>query len=575
MTVDEVDAIIEAAPAGEIILPTYQGLPGDLDYLRNYVLAAVTARYNVDASVFDTANLLSTTILRDFLHRAVYDRDDLPIYQDVHPGDDQFAYQTDVGALFREDVWVQCGIIAWQLQNIYEAFGYQSSVYWAFNGEDGAGTPYSYTDGHVRVDVHLDDYDKYVTQDATYNWLFVDANTDQPLSYREAQILNHNDPSALLFDDTGIRTYVGTLGIDGVPTWLPEFYRTDYMNVTYEWMDDGVYSQTYRLTNLDWYSAHTSVFAGAYATVADAVNDVVDLHDAGKTLVGITDALRPDHAVSGFRLLSLDGQSVVGDFVTLQLTDGNYVSINIDTGQALNGSYDQIMDELTGANRDLNPGVDTTAFFNPTIFVIYNGTVEAQWDIAKSNPLLIEMQTEQNSRVTVTHMPDGHTEYNYYDGNGQIWDHVTELYNDQGALYWHTAEWDNGAYSARPYDWQNVQPYQWFEYTWDHTGQLIYTNYLYDDGTSTFTYLDPNQQEPWQQHQQKFDAAHNLVGDYYQDEKGGWVSTLLDPTNQYDWASWKGWMNPNGVTTKALITYDDGHVQLYNFDLPPQHDLVV
>lgn len=40
LSVVQVDAIIKAAPSGEIILPIYEALPGDLDYLRNYVLAA-------------------------------------------------------------------------------------------------------------------------------------------------------------------------------------------------------------------------------------------------------------------------------------------------------------------------------------------------------------------------------------------------------------------------------------------------------------------------------------------------------------------------------------------------------
>ncbi|MBN8957796.1 MAG: hypothetical protein J0H17_14675 [Rhizobiales bacterium] len=569
LSVAQVDAIVKAAPAGEIVLPEYEGLPGDLDYLRNYVLAAVTARYNVDASVFDTANLLSTTILRDFLHRAVYDHPDLPIYQDVHPGDDQYAYQTDVGALFREKVFVQCGIISWQLQNIYQSLGYESTLYNTFNGEDGLGTADSYNDGHVRVEVYLDDYDKLITQDATYNWLFVDADTGQPLSYREAQIINFTDAPDLIVDDTGIRTYVGTLHIDGLPPGFMGGYLIGYMKGAYAWLDDGVYSQVHRDLFLDYRDAHTEVFVGAYATVQAAVADVMNLHSAGESLLGITDALRDDHQVSGFRLLSLDGQSVVGDFVTLQLIDGDYVSINIDTGEALNGSYDQIYDDLTGGNRGLNPGVDISGFFNPAVFVLYNGTVEGQWDIAKDNPLLVEMQYEQNSRATITDMPDGHAEYNYYDsGSGQIWDQVTALYNDQGALYWQTTQWDNGAYSARPYDWTNVQPYQWFEYTWDHTGQLIYTRYMYDDNTSVFTYLDPNNKEQWAKEEMHYNAANQLTADAINKDDGSWLVHHYDPANEAAWASYDTWIDPQGRITRELINFDDGHTEFRSFDFP-------
>ncbi|MBN8964345.1 MAG: hypothetical protein J0H89_02960 [Rhizobiales bacterium] len=573
MTVAQVDAIVKAAPAGEIVLPEYQGLSGDLDYLRTYVLAAVTARYNVDASVFDTANLLSTTILRDFLHRAVYDHPDLQTYQDLHP-DNQFAYQTDVGALFREEQFVQCGIISWQLQNIYQSLGYDSVLYNTINGEDGLGTVDSYNDGHVRVEVKLDDYDKWITQDATYNWLFQDATTGAPLSYREAQILDFTDSSNLIVDDTGIRTYVGNLHIDGLPPGFMGYYLTAYMKGAYGWLDDGVYSQVHRDFFLDFKDAHTEVFDGAYAAVADAVNDVVSLHAAGKTLVGITDALRADHQVSGFRLLSLDEHSVVGDYVTLQMTDGNYVSINIDTGETLNGSYDQIYDDLTGGNRGLNPGVDVSEFFNPAVFVLYNGDVQAQWDVPQDNPLAWQLIGEHLSRITVTHMPNGEWQSNYWDAYDTPYDHIQELYKDNG-IYWRTTEWDNGNYSVRPYDYDKTQPFTYFEWTWDHTGQLISKEYVYDDGTSSFTTLDPGDQQPWAQHEQKFDAAHNLVGDNYQDDKGGWTYTNLDVTNKYDWATWKVWTDPSGATEKVYVTYDDGHVALMMYDKPPHPEILV
>lgn len=564
MSVAEVDAIIEAAPDTEITLPTYTGAAGDLGYLKSYVLSAVTERYGVDASVFDGATLLSTSILRDFVHRAIYDHPELAIYDTTAP--DPFSYQSDVGGLFREGGWYQCGEISWQLQNIYQSLGYKSAEFWTFNGEDGSGTPYSYNDGHVRVDVYLDDYGKYVDQDVTYNWLMVDQN-DEPLSFHEAQALNFTNPSDLRFEDTGTYTYYGLDGYHykGLPTYFDNFYRSEYMNVSYAWMEDGVYSQQIRAQTLDWYSSHTTVQFGPFDSAADGAQAILDLAGQGKTLVGITDALRPEHAVSGFRLLSMDGQSMVGDYVTVQLADGSYVSVNIGTGDILNGSYDQIVDDLTGGGQGLNPGIDTSAFFDPTVFVLYDGSVIAQWDIDQNNPLVAPLFTEEASRSPVVHMPDGETEQTYFDAYNEPWSQIKEFYNTDDSLYFKETHYDNGDYSETPYDWQGQYAWSRFEYKFDHTGQHISTAYQYDDGTSLLTKFDTKGQI-WDYMDVHYNAAGLIISSFTDYDDGGYATGRYDYQGQMVWSDWQFKYNAAGQKTNELVNYDDHGYTIINYD---------
>jgi hypothetical protein len=562
--VSDVDAIIEAAPSGELDLPAYTGSAGDMDYLKSYVLSAVTARYGVSASDFEDATLLSTSILRDFVHRAVYDHPSLTPYTTLF-ADNPNWYQSDVGGLFRVEGWALCGEISWQLQNVYQAFGYQSSLFWTFNGEDGTGTAYSYNDGHVRVDVMVEDLDKYIDQDVTYNWLLLDEN-DEPLSYREAQILNYTDPDSLSFHDNGIATYVGTLGTAGVPGWLPDYYRSDYMKVTYGWESNGQFSQQLRETHLDWYSSHTAVVGGAYANAAAAHDAIVSLHSAGKTLVGVTDALRERFDVSGFRLLSNDGSSLVGDFVTVQLNNASYVTINIDSGEILNGSYDQIVDDLTGSGRNLNPGTDLSEFFGPAVFIRFDGTVIAQWELEKTDPLVAPLFAEQNARAPIVHLANGNTLQTFYDAYDAPWSQIAEYYNSDHIRYFRTIAYDNGDFAHVAYDHQNQASWSFKQYTWDATGQLYLMGFQNDDGTRDDTYLDANNALIWTDNSFHYDAGGHLVSSITHYDNGGWLSTKYDYLSTQVWTDWQSRYDSAGRIEAELVHYDSGG------NLKIQHD---
>ncbi|HET9902907.1 MAG TPA: hypothetical protein VFQ27_04320 [Xanthobacteraceae bacterium] len=563
--VDDVNAIIQAAPDGELNLPEYTGAPGDLNYLRSYVLDAVTALYGVDESVFDQATLLSTSILRDFLHRAIYDHPSLVAYSQMF-ANDPYWFERDVGGLFRLEGFALCGEIAWQLQNIYQAFGFESSLFWTFNGEDGTGTPYSYSDGHVRVEVRLEDLDKFIVQDPTYNFLMTDAG-DTPLSFREAQFLNLTMPANLQFVDTGIVTYRGTLGIDGMPPGLFDYYRAHYMNVLVAWMEGGVYTIEHREPYLDWYYAHTAVFPGAFGSAVEARDAVLSLRAGGASLLGITDALRSDHQVTGFRLLSLDGLNVVGDFVTLQLSDASYVSINIDTGQVLNGSYDQIVDDITGAGRNLNPDLSIEDFLGPTVFVRYDGKLITPWDVDESSPWIAPLLAEEVSRSPEVHLLNGTTLQTVYDTAGQPWSEKTNYFDANDKLYFGTISYDNGDFSHITYDFQNVQFWSVNEFRWSSTGQLASVRYNYDVGGWLDAFYDYNQDYAWSENQLRYDSAGRLDAALLKYDNGGYLSTVFDVAGLAGWSEWQSRYNPAGQLEAELFRYDNGGSLLVTHDV--------
>ena len=71
-TYDDAKSTIFAAAQGEFVLSAYTGGMSDLAYLRQWVVDQVSQIYGVDASIFDQPTLYSTCILRDFVHRALY-----------------------------------------------------------------------------------------------------------------------------------------------------------------------------------------------------------------------------------------------------------------------------------------------------------------------------------------------------------------------------------------------------------------------------------------------------------------------------------------------------------------------
>ena len=119
---DDALAIIDAAPAGEFALNAYTGAVDDQVYLKQWVTDLAERVYGVDARVFDAPTLGSTTLLRDLVHRALYQTSDPQDFKEI-AASPQFLGYEDVAQSFRYPAHGLCSQMAWQLWKVYQAFG--------------------------------------------------------------------------------------------------------------------------------------------------------------------------------------------------------------------------------------------------------------------------------------------------------------------------------------------------------------------------------------------------------------------------------------------------------------------
>src|SRR5262245_55188243 len=114
---EDARVIAYAAEPGELSLSAYTGGEYDYAYLKQWVLDQVVPLYSVTASTFDTATVLSTSLLRDFVHRVMWQfSDDRLTFSEAatthQPG---FLGWDDVALGFRTEVQGLCGELTLQL----------------------------------------------------------------------------------------------------------------------------------------------------------------------------------------------------------------------------------------------------------------------------------------------------------------------------------------------------------------------------------------------------------------------------------------------------------------------------
>lgn len=566
MNYDQAVACIAAAAATPITRPAYEGEAGDFAYLKDYVLDLVTVRYGVAESLFSTPTVASTMILRDFVHRALYDHPSLPAYTDLVQAGASDAI-TDVGGLFRVTAWSTCGYMAWQLHNVFLSLDYESSLVWVINGEEGRNTPFAFNDSHATVEVSTLD-DGWVVQDATMNMAFVESATGDVLSMREAMLLNHQNRAGLTLDDTGIRTYVGKYQVAG---WLPNqenFFRDNYMNPIYAWKEGGGPAMQKLESVSDWEAKHTAVFDGAFSTAASAAAQIASLRAGGASLLGIVDALRPSHAaVSGFRLLSENGLTVLGDFVTVQLQSGAYATINAATGHILNGSYDQIMDDLLGTGRGLNPGASLSYFVAPAVFIAFDGKVIVDWSLDRDASTIAPLLAERMTRDTYNEYLDGRTVSVTYDRSGAIWADASRYYAADGQLAAQFTNYDSGAVLDEVIDLAGAENWSRKSLYYDEEGQLAKASYALDDGGRFASDLDPHDAFIWREWNTLYSAADQALTYYVAYDAGGSLQSRYDVAGVEVWAERTDRLNAAGQTEATHFRFDHGGTLQIDYDL--------
>lgn len=487
-TYDDARTLIESISTAEFDLAPYTGSLTDLAYLKDWVLDHVTSIYGVAASVFDTATIYSTTILRDFVHRAVYQNSDATYIDTLAANGELISPQTeDVATAFRYPAYGACGLLAWQMYQVFTAFDYKTNLLAFMNGDFGAGAAESFNDSHASTEVFLEDYGKYAIQDATFNFIYTDS-AGSPLSWREAADALRNED--LTFDNFDIYTYYLSSGepITGeFPASLQDQFINNYFKVPHLWAHDGAEPGTdgslYKVFP-NWSTAHDSgsYQGGTYDTADSAWDDIAALRSLGADWIQIANSLNDAHYTTGFRV----GQT---EWITIRLATGDYVSFDIHSGQRLNGSYDQIMNDATGNDRNLNPTSDLSFLLNHVDLMSYTGNVMQNWrdtDFAPETLTVRDPDTGALKLWTLDSSPssampfgspdnaysledrgdydgDGKSDLLFYRSNGLIgyWDehqqwHRLDTLNSSWEVQSHTGSSDFWGDDADDILWQNT-----------------------------------------------------------------------------------------------------------------------
>jgi Ca2+-binding RTX toxin-like protein len=358
LTYEDARAAAERAPHGDWDLPTYRGSKTDLSYLKNYVIANAAAMYDVPTSVFKTATVFSTTLVRDFIHRAVYSNTDSGYYKDLNLP----PMRTDVAAALRYPASDSCGLMGYQLWKAYQALGYEATRYDGLDGDYlSPKSQWSYKLSHVITEVYLQDLGKYALQCSTFNAMFTD-KSGTLLSSQELRAAHANGDFNIEHTDVYLRYREWGLTVAELAGKY-EYYR-DYVRnslaggweqVTFAF-EAPIRPFTLELMRI----GHSSLTReGAIEKLAQA--------QTMRSWTAAADFV--DEPVTGFKTYSLDTGRATGEWLTIRLANGSYISRDGITGTVLNGSLDQLMNEATGEDRVLNPGKNLSALLQPLAFL--------------------------------------------------------------------------------------------------------------------------------------------------------------------------------------------------------------
>lgn len=225
--------IIDAAPEAQFDLPKYTGGIGDLAYLRGWVLNQVTQIYDVDAAVFDNATLLSTTILRDFVHRAIYQTTEVNNISAIRHTS-AYLGADDVALAFRYPAFGLCGLLSAQQLAVFRSFGYDANTISSI--EDN---PDNYDDSHVMTQVYLTDLGRFIVQDSTFNCVYRDESDNILDFYGVRQAIYGNNETVRLDMSEYYRDYYRyEVPADGPRPQLQEWIVERYFRNIFSWRDD-------------------------------------------------------------------------------------------------------------------------------------------------------------------------------------------------------------------------------------------------------------------------------------------------------------------------------------------------
>jgi Ca2+-binding RTX toxin-like protein len=340
LTYSDAKAIIASAPQIQIVLPEYLGGTADNAYLKSYVTSLMCEYYGISDEVFAEATVASTTLIRDFLNRALLYQDNRTSRASLDADGLMIAPAIeDVASLLRYPAVGQCGNHNLQLYQIYRAFGFDTA--WV----DSVNSVGPYTYSHATTIVRVEDLGKWIVQDSYENFLFVDEH-GEVLSYEESRILasEQSGPTFGGLDSFLDYPYTG----EGRPITV----------VNQELMGQAIFSLPYNLVysidGLQYLYGTSQMFAdypaaydpaawqgGTFSDQASALAAIESLRVSSLSWQAAANALRTDYHVTGFMLNAGTDDATV--WLTVRLDGGEYISVNYVSGEVLPGTFEQLV----------------------------------------------------------------------------------------------------------------------------------------------------------------------------------------------------------------------------------------
>lgn len=348
MPYEDIIAITRTVKAGQIDIPPYEGAADDLFALKNYIVPFAVTLYGVSPTVFETPTLLSTTLLRDMVHKVNWQMDtDYDIKNVVKEGRAIAKIGQDVGEMWRHPSRGRCGHMARSLYYIYRSLGYpveRLSVVDKLPDPRWTAAEYS----HVFTQVFVADYQKFIIQDASFNNVMRDTEGHFLSFTQTRQLLSQNpervdvtalDHAILFYEDNAHYT---KLRPEDAYKFDKYFRMMLIREVSYK-PDNEIVIDVRRILPPE---DHT------FSKVSGSLTqEWASCQEARKNADQCARVLRrKGYAVTGFRFKD------AAIWLTLD-TEQGYQSINYQTGDVLSGHYADIAVRAYQAGEDKPKGI--------------------------------------------------------------------------------------------------------------------------------------------------------------------------------------------------------------------------
>ena len=344
-------------------IPAYEGGKDDDIYLKNYIVALASSLYGVPQEMFDRPTLASTSLLRDMVHKFNYQLSGVRREKKVDGATDR----NDSAAMWRYGVRGICGLMSHTLFEIYKAMDYKTNRVDLINGSWGKRRQEGrYSKSHVTTEVYLDDYQKFVVQDPTYNLMMVD-NDGDVLSLLEARQRHFETAKPYKFRHFTIGIERSTYP-EGVTEHIDEIVQN-------EWPFFIVKRKTFRGRKtrvLDIRRLNEKMPDRNRLNIED-VRRVIRQTCHGKSLQRCIKHLGRVYDASGYIFFDTETQLNVAEYIQIGVSDG-YVSVDYKTKKIHRGQHAEILQahvlrEMEN-KEDLMP-LDT--MLSPVSYVDYKG----------------------------------------------------------------------------------------------------------------------------------------------------------------------------------------------------------